>query len=169
VHLASGASGLIGLAAGQSDASAGGFFACFVYLAGGAGPLLVCHDPVKMAGRLGAAPSGPSFGDSVTQAGARPVKKVMRLPGTGFPSPASQMPYTGLFATANPAVLLRLLKHPIPTPVRLLPMTAPNRSGANHLDQLQRTSRNRMGTRSPMMPFSPTISCCEAARRRSSK
>ena len=38
-----------------------------------AGALLVCHDPRKMAGRLGAAPSELSFGDSVAQAGARPV------------------------------------------------------------------------------------------------
>jgi len=36
---------------------------------------------VKMAGRLGAAPSELSFGDSVAQAGAQPVKKVVRLPG----------------------------------------------------------------------------------------
>jgi hypothetical protein len=46
-----------------------------------AGALLVCHDPVKLAGRLGAAPSGLSFGDSVAQAGARPVGKLVRLPG----------------------------------------------------------------------------------------
>ena len=39
-----------------------------------AGALLVCHDPRKMAGRLGAAPSELSFGDSVAQAGARPTK-----------------------------------------------------------------------------------------------
>ena len=39
-----------------------------------AGALLVCHDPVKMAGRLGAAPSELSFGDSVAQAGARPME-----------------------------------------------------------------------------------------------
>ena len=39
-----------------------------------AGALLVCHDPGKMAGRLGAAPSELSFGDSVAQAGARPME-----------------------------------------------------------------------------------------------
>lgn len=39
-----------------------------------ASALLVCHDPRKMAGHLGAAPSELSFGDSVAQAGARPVK-----------------------------------------------------------------------------------------------
>ena len=39
-----------------------------------AGALLVCHDPMKMAGHLGAAPSELSFGDSVAQAGARPVR-----------------------------------------------------------------------------------------------
>ena len=39
-----------------------------------AGALLVCHDPRKMAGRLGAAPSELSFGDSAAQAGARPVE-----------------------------------------------------------------------------------------------
>ena len=39
-----------------------------------AGALLVCHDPTKLAGRLGAAPSKLSFGDSVAQAGARPVE-----------------------------------------------------------------------------------------------
>ena len=38
-----------------------------------ASALLVCHDPRKMAGRLGAAPSELSFGDSAAQAGARPV------------------------------------------------------------------------------------------------
>ena len=38
-----------------------------------ASALLVCHDPMKMAGRLGAAPSQLSFGDSAAQAGARPV------------------------------------------------------------------------------------------------
>ena len=36
---------------------------------------------MEMAGRLGAAPSELSFGDSVAQAGARPVKKLVRLPG----------------------------------------------------------------------------------------
>ena len=46
-----------------------------------ASALLVCHDPVKLAGRLGAAPSRLSFGDSVAQAGARPMKKLVRLPG----------------------------------------------------------------------------------------
>jgi hypothetical protein len=35
---------------------------------------------IDLAGRLGAAPSQLSFGDSVAQAGARPVKLV-RLPG----------------------------------------------------------------------------------------
>jgi hypothetical protein len=39
-----------------------------------AGALLVCHDPVKLAGRLGADPSGLSFGDSAARAGARPVE-----------------------------------------------------------------------------------------------
>ncbi len=39
-----------------------------------ASALLVCHDPMKVAGRLGAAPSKLSFGDSVAQAGARPVE-----------------------------------------------------------------------------------------------
>lgn len=39
-----------------------------------ASALLVCHDPGKMAGHLGAALSELSFGDSVAQAGARPVK-----------------------------------------------------------------------------------------------
>ena len=66
-----------------------------------ASALLVCHDPVKLAGRLGAAPSGLSFGDSAAQAGARPAKKLVRLPGMGFPSPASWVPQMGLFALAN--------------------------------------------------------------------
>ena len=50
-----------------------------------AGALLVCHDPRKMAGRLGAAPSELSFGDSVAQAGARPVRIEwsMDRPGVG--------------------------------------------------------------------------------------
>ena len=39
-----------------------------------ASALLVCHDPMKMAGRLGAALSELSFGDSVAQAGARPAR-----------------------------------------------------------------------------------------------
>ena len=39
-----------------------------------ASALLVCHDPMKVAGRLGAAPSELSFGDSAAQAGARPMK-----------------------------------------------------------------------------------------------
>ena len=39
-----------------------------------AGALLVCHDPMKLAGCLRAARSGLSFGDSVAQAGARPVR-----------------------------------------------------------------------------------------------
>jgi len=38
---------------------------------------------VKLAGRLGAAPSKLSFGDSVAQAGARPVRiGVIQAPGT---------------------------------------------------------------------------------------
>jgi hypothetical protein len=63
--------------------------------AGGAGGqhfhinLLVCHDPegicdlrfriYDLAGRLGAAPSRLSFGDPVAQAGARPMKRLVRL------------------------------------------------------------------------------------------
>ena len=39
-----------------------------------ASALLVCHDPIKLARRLGAAPSKLSFGDSVAQAGARRKK-----------------------------------------------------------------------------------------------
>lgn len=54
-----------------------------------------------MAGRLGAAPSGLSFGDSAAQAGARPVKKLVRLPGMGFPSLTRWMPQVSLFAFAN--------------------------------------------------------------------
>jgi hypothetical protein len=42
-----------------------------------AGALLVCHDPMNLAGRLGAAPSKLSFGDSVAHAGARPVDNGM--------------------------------------------------------------------------------------------
>jgi len=56
---------------------------------------------VKLAGRLGAAPSGLSFGDSVARAGARPVKKLVRLPGMGFPSLARWMPHKSPFAVAN--------------------------------------------------------------------
>ena len=37
--------------------------------------------PHELAGRLGAAPSKLSFGDSVAQAGARPEIKLVRLPG----------------------------------------------------------------------------------------
>jgi hypothetical protein len=40
--------------------------------------LAIC---IGMAGRLGAAPSRLSFGDSVAQAGARPKIKLERLPG----------------------------------------------------------------------------------------
>ena len=48
-----------------------------------AGALLVCHDPRKMAGRLGAAPNELSFGDSAAQAGARPLRiGVIQAPGT---------------------------------------------------------------------------------------
>ena len=37
---------------------------------------------LKMAGRLGAAPSRLSFGDSIAQAGARPnIYELVRLPG----------------------------------------------------------------------------------------
>ena len=36
---------------------------------------------IDLAGRLGAAPSGPSFGDSVAQAGARPVKDIGAVAG----------------------------------------------------------------------------------------
>ena len=48
-----------------------------------AGALPVCHDPRKMAGRLGAAPSELSFGDSAAQAGARSMRiGVIQAPGT---------------------------------------------------------------------------------------
>jgi len=42
-----------------------------------AGALLVCHDPMNLAGRLGAALSKLSLGDSVAHAGARPVESKM--------------------------------------------------------------------------------------------
>lgn len=61
-----------------------------------ASALLVCHDPRKMAGRLGAAPSARSFGDSIAQAGARPVELV-RLPGIA-PGPA---PWQGAILLLN--------------------------------------------------------------------
>ena len=44
------------------------------HLACRASALLVCHDPIKLASRPGAAPGKLSFGDSAAQAGARPKK-----------------------------------------------------------------------------------------------
>ena len=38
--------------------------------------MLVCHDPVKLARRLGAAPSPLDFGDPAAQAGARHKLKI---------------------------------------------------------------------------------------------
>jgi len=52
-----------------------------------ASALLVCHDPVKLASRPGAAPGKLSFGDSAAQAGARPAKMEARAAaGLGHPA-----------------------------------------------------------------------------------
>jgi hypothetical protein len=62
-----------------------------------AGASLFCHvPPSKMASRLRAARSKVNFGDSpallVRGLAGKPIRKLERLPGMGFPSLASQVP-----------------------------------------------------------------------------
>ena len=73
-----------------------------------ASALLVCHDPMKMAGRLGAAPSERSFGNSVAQAGARPVRiGVVQGSGQWWPSARTEIKRAGSFARPARAISIK--------------------------------------------------------------